>query len=89
MQRIRHFGEDALCKSTFYIIHCIAPAAAAAAAAAATRCQQSHSTPLARAVTPTTVHTVVVSRPLFAAAAAAGRCMLPMLVIKPSGAVQV
>jgi len=89
MQRIRHFGEDALYKSTFYIIHCIAPAAAAAAAAAATRCQQSHSTPLARAVTPTTVHTVVVSRPLFAAAAAAGRCMLPMLVIKPSGAVQV
>jgi len=86
MQRIRHFGEDALYKSTFYIIHCIAPAAAAAAA---TRCQQSHSTPLARAVTPTTVHTVVVSRPLFAAAAAAGRCMLPMLVIKPSGAVQV
>jgi len=35
MQRIRHFGEDALYKSTFYIIHCIAPAAAAAAAAAA------------------------------------------------------
>jgi len=89
MQRIRHFGEDALYKSTFYIIHCIAPAAAAAAAAAATRCQQSHSTPLARAVTPTTVHTVAVSRPLFAEAAAAGRCMLPMLVIKPSGAVQV
>ena len=87
MQRIRHFGEDALYKSTFYIIHCIAPAAAAAAAAAATRCQ--HSTPLARAVTPTTVHAVAVSRPLFAEAAAAGRCMLPMLVIKPSGAVQV